>query len=177
MFKDPGETNEQTQEPKTESGGRCSICMIIRAKTDIGTGCEIGFGNPVMLLWVNRPQGKNCFSFPEIGRIGMGWEDVVMNLWRQQHPYPHRPGRCQAETRWQIFYRKRNPSAGGTVLVQEVCMSGANTPLVRNGSQPFLSSYCVLSQPVMRYHPGHSHCRSLEHVPGVYGCMTNHYKT
>ena len=51
MFKDPGETNEETQEQKTESGGRCSICIIIiTVKTDIGSGCEIGFGNPVMLL-------------------------------------------------------------------------------------------------------------------------------
>lgn len=55
MFKDPGETNEQTQEQKMESGGRCSIHIIITMKTDIGTGCEIGFGNPVMLLRVNRP--------------------------------------------------------------------------------------------------------------------------
>lgn len=55
MFKDPGETNEQTQEQKMESGGRCSIRIIITMKTDIGTGCEIGFGNPVMLLRVNRP--------------------------------------------------------------------------------------------------------------------------
>lgn len=50
MFKDPGETNEQSQEQKMESGGRCSICIIITVKTDIGTGCEIGFGNPVILL-------------------------------------------------------------------------------------------------------------------------------
>lgn len=26
--------------------------------------------------------GKNCFSFPEIERVGMEWEEVVMNLWR-----------------------------------------------------------------------------------------------
>lgn len=76
----------------------------------------------------------------------MGWEDVVMNLWRRQDPYPHQPGRCQVETRWQIFYHKRHPPMGGHVLVQEVCMSGANTPVVRNGSQPFLSSCHVLSQ-------------------------------
>lgn len=133
MCKDPGETNEQTQEQKMGSGGRCSICIIIRVKTDIGTGCETGFGNPVMLLWVNRPQGKNCFSFPEMGRIGMGWEEVVMNLWRRQYLYPHQPGRWQVETRWQIFYRKRHPTVGGRVLVQEVRLSGANTPVVRTG--------------------------------------------
>lgn len=90
--------------------------------------------------------GKNCFSFPEIERVGMGWEEVVMNLWRQQYPYPRQPGRCQVETRWQILYRKRHPSVGGHVLVQVVRMSGASPPMVRNGSQPFLSSYGVLSQ-------------------------------
>lgn len=63
MFQDPGETNELTQEHKMESGGRCSICIIITVKTDIGTGCEMGFGNPVMLLWVNRPWGKIAFHF------------------------------------------------------------------------------------------------------------------
>lgn len=63
MFKDPGETKEQTQGQKTESRGRCSICIIITVKTDIATGWEIGFGNPVMLLWVNRPWGKIAFHF------------------------------------------------------------------------------------------------------------------
>lgn len=51
MFKDPGETNEETQEQKTESRGRRSFCIIIiTLKTGTRTGCEIGFGNPVMLL-------------------------------------------------------------------------------------------------------------------------------
>lgn len=63
MVVDPGETNEQTQEQKMESGGRCNVCIIITVKTDIGTGCEMGFGNPVMLLWVNRPWGKIAFHF------------------------------------------------------------------------------------------------------------------
>lgn len=100
-----------------------------------------------------------------------------MNLWRQQYPYPHQPGRCQVETRWQILYRKRHPSVGGHLLVQEVYMSGAGTSVVRNGSQPFLSSYCVLSQYCHDIQPGHSQRHSLEHVPVIYCCMTNRYKT
>lgn len=118
MFKDPGETNAQTHEQKTESGGRCSICIIIRVKTDIGTGCEIGFGNPVMLLRVNRSWGETAFSFPEIGRVGMGQEEVVMNLWRQQHPNPCQPGRCQVETRWELFYHRRHHQWEGTSWVR-----------------------------------------------------------
>lgn len=75
--------------------------------------------------------GENCYSFPEIGRVGMGWEEVVMNLWRQQYPRPHQPGRCQVETRWQIFDHKRHSPAGGCVLGQGVHMSDANTLEVR----------------------------------------------
>lgn len=39
MFKDPRETNEQTQEQRTESEDRCSVCIIMTVKTDIQTGC------------------------------------------------------------------------------------------------------------------------------------------
>lgn len=76
--------------------------------------------------------GKNRFSFPEIGWVGTGWEEVVMNLWRQQYPSPPQPGRCQIETRWQICHDKGHPPVGGHILGQGVPMSGVNTPVVRN---------------------------------------------
>lgn len=77
--------------------------------------------------------GKNRFSFPEIGRVGTGWEEVVMNLWRQPYPRPHQPGRSQVETRWQIFQHKGHPPVRGHVLGHGVHLSGANMPVVRDG--------------------------------------------
>lgn len=89
--------------------------------------------------------GKNCFSFPEIGGVGTGWEEVVMNLWRQQYLSLPQPERRQVETRWQIHHDTGHLPVEGHILGWGVPMPGVNTPVVRNGGQPFLSSYCVLS--------------------------------
>lgn len=124
--------------------------------------------------------GRNCYSFPEIGRVGMGWEEVVMNLWRQQYPQPHQPGRCQVETRWQIFHHKRRSPEGGYILSQGVHMSRANTLVVRRAVSLSWALIVCSASTVMTYNPGHSRCipsecHSLEHVSVTY-CMTNHYK-
>lgn len=42
VFKDPGETNEQIEEQRRESVGRCGICIVITVKTDIETGLRSG---------------------------------------------------------------------------------------------------------------------------------------
>lgn len=60
----------------------------------------------------------------------MGWEEVAMNLWRQQYPHPLQPARCQVETRWQMFHHKGHPQGlGGASHPGSggVHMSGANS--------------------------------------------------
>lgn len=63
MFKDPEKQMNKHKSRKRNPGGRCGICIIIAGKTDIGTGSETGFGNPGMLLGVNRLWGEITFHF------------------------------------------------------------------------------------------------------------------
>lgn len=128
---------------RNPGAGAAAVLLLLQCRLILELAVRLVL-ETLLCCWGKQALGKNRFSFPEIGRVGTCWEEGVMTLWRQQDLHPHQPVRCQVETRWQMFHHKGHPPGGGYVLGQGVHMSGANT--VKNGGQPFLSSYCVLSQ-------------------------------
>jgi hypothetical protein len=106
------------------------------------------FWNPVMLPRVNRPWGKICFSFPELGRVETGWEEVVMSLWRQHYRILISQGDVKLKPDGKYFITKKICQRGDTSSVREPT---CQVPILSGRSSAVLKPL-LCAQPVLLCH-------------------------